>query len=142
MSDREQIEDVIATYAHAVDDRDIDRILSCFDPAGRIDFEGGVTSGVGHDGIRTAYEEAFAQPALALPATSTHLMADTLVTIDGDTAHAETQGVAFHASATLGRVMTRGVRYSDDFHRGADGWRITRRVHRSLWQTESPGQVH
>ena len=69
-------------------------------------------------------------------------MANTLVTIDGDTAHAETQGVAYLASAALGTVVTRGLRYSDDLRRGTDGWRITRRVHRSIWQTEAPGEVH
>ena len=141
MSDREQILDVVAAYAHAVDDRDIDRIVGCFASDGRIEFEGGQTSGDGHEGIRAAYEDAFAQPVVAMPATSTHLMANTLVTIDGHTAHAETHGVAFHASGTRGQVMTRGLRYSDDLRRTADGWRITRRVHRSLWQTEAPGQV-
>jgi uncharacterized protein (TIGR02246 family) len=142
MSDRDEILEVVARYAHAVDDRDIDRILECFAPDGRIEFEGGRMSGDGHDGIRKAFGEAFAAPALAAPATSTHLMANTLVTIDGDTAHAETQGVAYLASATLGTVVTRGLRYSDDLRRDDDGWRITRRVHRSIWQTEAPGEIH
>ena len=139
--DRQEILDVIAAYAHAVDDRDIDRIVGCFAPDGRIDFEGGRTSGEGHAGIRAAYEAAFAAPALALPATSTHLMANTLVTVDGDTAHAETSAVAFHASGPRGAVTTRGLRYSDDFRRTDAGWRIARRVHRSTWETEAPGQV-
>ncbi len=47
MSDREQILDVIATYARTVDDRDIDGIVGCFTADGRIDFEGGQTSGEG-----------------------------------------------------------------------------------------------
>jgi ketosteroid isomerase-like protein len=142
MTGRDEILDVIARYAHTVDERDIEGILTCFAPDGRIEFEGGRITGEGHDGIRKAFEEAFARPGLAPPATSTHLMANTLVTIDGDTAHAETQGVAYLASTALGTVVTRGLRYSDDLRRGADGWRITRRVHRSIWQTEAPGAVH
>jgi ketosteroid isomerase-like protein len=142
MTDRDEILDVIARYAHTVDERDIEGILSCFAPDGRIEFEGGRITGEGHDGIRTAFGEAFARPALAPPAASTHLMANTLVTIDGDTAHAETQGVAYLASSELGTVVTRGLRYSDDLRRGADGWRITRRIHRSIWQTEAPGAIH
>ena len=142
MTDREEILDVVARYAHTVDDRDIDGIVACFTPDGRIDFEGGRNSGVGHDGIRRAFEEAFALPQLARPATSTHLMANTLVAIDGDTAHAETQGVAYLASPATGVVATRGLRYSDDLRRGDAGWRITHRIHRSTWQTDSPGEVH
>jgi uncharacterized protein (TIGR02246 family) len=142
MSDRDAILDVVAQYAHAVDDRDIARILTCFAPDGRIDFEGGQTSGEGHDGIRRAFEQAFTGPMLAPPATSTHLMANTLVSIDGDTAHAETQGVAFLASPSTGTVVARGLRYHDDLRREGAGWRITHRVHRSTWQTESPGEVH
>lgn len=141
MSDRDDILDLIATYAHAVDDRDMGRILGCFAADGRIDFEGGEISGDGHDGIRHVFEGALARPMMAPPATSTHLMADTLVTIDGDTAHAETQAVAYLASGALGTVVTRGLRYSDDLRRTDEGWRISHRVHRCIWQTEAPGEV-
>ena len=142
MTDRDDILDLVARYAHTVDDRDVDGILACFAPDGRIDFEGGASSGVGHDGIRAAFEAAFARPELARPATSTHLMANTLLTVDGDRAHAETHGVAYLASPATGTVTTRGLRYSDDLVRGDDGWRITHRVHRSTWQTDAPGEVH
>jgi uncharacterized protein (TIGR02246 family) len=137
MSDRSEILDVVATYAQAVDEHDLDRIVGCFTPDGRIDFEGGQITGVGHDGIRTAFETAFARPVFAPPAASTHLMANTLVTVEGDTARAETQAVAFLASGALGTVTTRGLRYSDRLRRDAGGWRIAHRVHRSVWQTEA-----
>ena len=142
MTDREAILDVIARYAHTVDGRDIDGILTCFTPDGRIDFEGGLTSGEGHDGIRAAFAEAFTQPALAPPAVSTHLMANTLVTIDGDTARAETQGVAYLASPATGTVRTRGLHYRDVLRRHDGGWRIAHRIHRSIWETEAPGGVN
>ena len=142
MSDREAILDVVARYAHTVDGRDVDGILTCFTPDGRIDVEGGLTSGQDHVGIWAAFTEAFAQPALAPPAVSTHLMANTLVTVDGDAARAETQGVAYLASPATGTVRTRGLRYSDVLRRDDAGWRIAHRVHRSIWETESPGQVH
>lgn len=141
MNDREAILDVVATYAHAVDERDVDRIVACFTPDGRIDFESGESSGTGHDGIRAAFEQAFAAPHLAAPASSTHLMANTLVTVGGDTARAETQAVAYLASGSLGTVVTRGLRYSDVLRRHEGGWRIQHRVHRSIWQTEAPGLV-
>jgi len=106
-----------------------------------MDFEGGHLSCTGHDLIRAAFETAFAVPPLAPPAASTHLNANTLVTIEGDTARAETQAVAYLASAALGTVTTRGLRYSDRLRREAGGWRIAHRVHRSFWQAEWPGKV-
>jgi hypothetical protein len=124
-----------------VDGRDIEGIVALFTPDGRIDFEGGESSGEGHDGIRAAFETAFTRPVLARPATSTHLMANTLVGVDGDAAHAETQGVAYLASPATGTVTTRGLTYSDDLRRTDCGWRIAHRVHRSTWQTEAPGSV-
>jgi uncharacterized protein (TIGR02246 family) len=141
VSDRDEIVEIVAQYAHTVDGRDIEGIVALFTPDGRIDFEGGESSGDGHDGIRASFQAAFARPVLARPATSTHLMANTVVTVDGDTAHAETQGVAYLASPATGTVTTRGLTYSDDLRRTADGWRIAHRVHRSIWQTEAPGQV-
>jgi ketosteroid isomerase-like protein len=138
---RDEILDVIATYAQAVDDRDIERIVGCFTTDGRIEFEGGQLTGVGHDGIRQAFETAFTRPVFTPPAASTHLMANTLVTVEGDAARAETQAVAFLASGALGTVTTRGLRYRDRLCRDASGWRIAHRVHRSLWQTEASGKV-
>jgi hypothetical protein len=140
MQDRESILDVIARYARVVDDRDVDGIVGLFTDEGRIDFEGGEHSGVGHDGIRAAYETAFASPRMAGSTSSTHLMGNTLMTIAGDRAHAETDAVAFIASSTT--VVMRGLRYSDDLVQESTGWRIARRVHRSIWQSESPGRAH
>jgi uncharacterized protein (TIGR02246 family) len=141
-ADRDEILDLVATYAQAVDDRDIERILTVFTPDARLDFVGGAISAAGHDGIRDAFEQAFRRPEMAAPATSTHLMANTLVTIDGNTAHAETQAVAYHASRATGTVVTRGLRYRDVLRRVDDRWLIAHRVHRSLWQTEAPGTSH
>lgn len=141
MSDREDILELVARYAHTVDDRDVAGIVALFTADGRIDFEGGATSGEGHDGIRAAFEQAFATPVLAPPATSTHLMANTIVSLDGDVAHAETQAVAYLAAPINGTVVIRGLRYSDDLVRTTEGWRIAHRVHRSIWQAEAPGQV-
>lgn len=140
--DRDAILELVARYAHAVDGRDVEGIVALFTPDGRIDFEGGATSGDGAAGIRAAFERAFTGTQLAPPATSTHLMANTLVDLQGDTAHAETQGVAFLASPATGTVVTRGLLYSDDLRRTEDGWRIAHRIHRSIWQTSSPVRPH
>jgi ketosteroid isomerase-like protein len=139
-TDREAILDVIARYARVVDDRDVDGIVELFTDDGRIDLEGGVQSGVGHDGIRAVYEAAFRSGLMAESPASTHLMGNTRVSVEDDVAHAETDAVAFLASPTS--VVTRGLRYSDDLVRVPTGWRIARRVHRSRWQSEAPGRAH
>ena len=71
---------------------------------------------------------------------STHLMSNVLVTLDGDTAHLETEAVAYLASENRDTIITRGLRYSDDCVRRGDGWLIERRVHRRTWQSEAPGR--
>jgi SnoaL-like domain len=139
-ADRDGILEVIARYARVVDERDIDGIVELFTADGRIDLEGGDQSGVGHDGIRATYETAFRSPLMAASSASTHLMGNTSVTIDGDRAGADTDAVAFIASPTS--VVMRGLRYHDELVRDQGRWRIARRVHRSLWQSETPGRAH
>jgi ketosteroid isomerase-like protein len=140
VSDRDDILELVARYAHTVDERDVDGVVACFVPDGRMDFEGGATTAVGHDGIRAAFEEAFARPALRAPSASTHLMANTIVNVDGDAGHAETQAVAYLVDPGAGTLVTRGLRYSDDLRRDpAGGWRIAHRVHRCTWHHESGG---
>lgn len=139
MSDRDDILELVARYAQTVDERDVAGVVGCFAEDGRIEFDNGATSADGHEGIRSAFEEAFRTPALRPPAASTHLMANTLVELAGDTAHAETQAVAYLANGTTGALVTRGLRYSDDLRRGPAGWRIAHRVHRCVWHVDSGG---
>ncbi len=97
---------MIARYARVVDDRDVDGIVGLFTEDGRIDFEGGEQSGVGHEGIRRVRDGVRLAAHGGFQA-STHLMGNTLMTIDGDGAHAETDAVAFIASSTT--VVTAGA---------------------------------
>lgn len=135
MSDAADVRDVISSYAHAVDDRDVDRIVACFTAQAHVEFDGGSQVVEGRETLRSFFGGALSQ------GTSTHVMSDVLVEVDGDRAHAETQAVAFHAHAGHEAVTIRGLRYSDDVVRTADGWRIARRVHRSLWECTAPGGI-
>jgi uncharacterized protein (TIGR02246 family) len=131
--DRREIERLIAAYAHAVDARDVDRIVALFAPDGEIDYHGREPES-GTEAIR-----AFFTGALR-PGTSTHLMSNTLLDLDGDQAHAQTEAVAFLAFDGADAVTIRGLRYTDRFARTPDlGWRIARRQHRCLWQCSAPG---
>ena len=128
------VRDLVSTYAHAVDDRDIERIVGCFTDDTHVEYGGGRQVVDGRDALRSFFGGALTEGA------STHVMSNVLVEIaaDGDHAHAETQAVAFHAHAGRETVVIRGLRYSDDCVRTTDGWRIACRVHRPLWECTAP----
>lgn len=136
--DEAGIRDVVARYAHHVDARSIAGILECFTDDARFESADGSVGTYGRESIRKFFETAFSGPRLTPPAASTHLMANTLIDLDGDIAHAETQAVALLASRAEG-LVTRGLRYSDDLVRTPAGWRIVRRVHTCIWEEAAPG---
>jgi ketosteroid isomerase-like protein len=131
--DEAGIRDVVARYAHHVDARSIAGILECFTDDAHFESADGSVGTYGRESIRQFFETAFTSPRLAPPAASTHLMANTVIDLDGDVAHAETQAVALLASRAEG-LVTRGLLYSDDFVRSPAGWRIVRRVHTCTWE--------
>ena len=137
--DRDAIASLIARYAHAVDERDLDAVVACFTDDGRIDFEGGAESARGSDGIREAFADALGRPVMGRPGRSTHLMANTEIVLEGVRACAVTHGVAYLASEERPTVLIRGLVYRDALRREGDRWRIAHRIHRSLWQAEAPG---
>jgi uncharacterized protein (TIGR02246 family) len=138
-SDRNQLLDLIARYAQAVDDRDVDRLVACFSPDATLEQNGGANAVQGRAAITNYFTDAFAnRPALAGGA-STHLLGNVLVTIDGDAASIETQAIACLAAPGRETVTLRGLRYSDRCVRSGGAWTIQRRAHRALWQCEAPG---
>ena len=144
MTSRDEIMALVWSYARAVDDRDIPRILRCFVDDAHVEFDGGASVVDGVTALAKFFDTALVQPRMGTSGTSTHLMSNVVVEIDAtdpDVATVETQAVAFLASDTRDTVVIRGLRYSDGCVRTAEGWRIARRVHRSLWQCEAPGGV-
>lgn len=128
-------------YARAVDGRDIDGILACFVEDARVAFNGGEVVTDGAPQLRGFFEDAFRGELLGADGTSTHLMGNVIVTLDGDAASCETQAVAYLASVARPDVVVRGLVYRDDCARGDDGrWRIRHRVHTAVWQGAMPWQ--
>jgi SnoaL-like domain len=149
-NDRTQLVDLISGYAHAVDRRDVSRIVACFADEAIMEHESGEATsahGPGHgvlhgaEEIRHFFEIAFTRGALQQGSTSTHILTNTLVAPTDSGAHLETHAIACLAGAGFRVVILRGLRYSDDCAKIDGKWVIQHRVHSALWQCESPGHV-
>ena len=119
--DRRQLQDVMLSYAAAVDDRDMARYRACFmDDVEIVGF--GEATITGADAWTTSVKsqlEAFS--------STQHLMSPQLATISGDTASARTDVQALHVLKNSdGATFTLWATYLTDFVRVSDGWKITR----------------
>lgn len=119
--DRRQLQDVMLSYAAAVDDRDMARYRACFvEEAEIVGF--GEETVTGADAWTTSVEiqlDAFS--------STQHLMSPQLASITGDTASARTDVQALHVLKDgNGAMFTLWATYLTDFVRNDDGWKISR----------------
>jgi 3-phenylpropionate/cinnamic acid dioxygenase small subunit len=136
MDDRQQIQDVLVRYAEGIDRRDFEAVASCFMTDARACYGG---RNVG-PGVETIVE--FLRHGVGSSLSSTHLVGNLQIEVDGDRATSVSATIAVHVveGATDGtRVLIRGLRYHDRLKRGEAGWRIAERVHEQRWTAESPG---
>lgn len=136
VTDRSDIQQLLAAYAHAVDRRDFDAVAACFLPDATAQY-GGIELGPGVEHIIQHIAGVARFPA------SQHLFGMPLIHVDGDTATAASHALSCLVVPGQGddgsdTVMTRGLTYHDQLVRTPDGWRIARRVHRPHWGTDVP----
>ena len=119
--DRRQLQDVMLSYAAAVDDRDMARYRACFvEEAEIVGF--GEETVTGADAWTTSVEIQ-----LAAFSSTQHLMSPQLASITGDTASARTDVQALHVlKDSNGAMFTLWATYLTDFVRKDDGWKISR----------------
>ena len=119
--DRRQLQDVMLSYAAAVDDRDMARYRACFaDDVEIVGFGEAVVKGAD---TWTASVESQLE---AFSATQ-HLMSPPLATVSDDTASARTDVQALHVLKDGdGAMFTLWATYLTNFIRTADGWKIAR----------------
>lgn len=119
--DRRQLQDVMLSYAAAVDDRDMARYRACFaDDVEIVGFGEAVVNGAD---TWTASVESQLE---AFSATQ-HLMSPQLATLSGDAASARTDVQALHVLKDGdGAMFTLWATYLTNFIRTADGWKIAR----------------
>ena len=125
ISDRLEIQDLLASYSHAIDSRDWDALDAVFTPDALIDYaEMGGSSG------NLAETKKFLAEVMPSFPGFQHMVATTKVTIDGDTAVARTicHNPMIISTPEGNRTVYCGLWYNDRFVRTPDGWRINERV--------------
>jgi 3-phenylpropionate/cinnamic acid dioxygenase small subunit len=132
--DERAIIGVCVRYATAIDDRDWERLRSCFVPD---------AVGIYHaDRVLIGYpaiEEAVRTAVTPLSRTQ-HLVTNFTVVLDGDRATSRCYLHAQHVRAGLpgGETFVIAGRYSDRFVRTDDGWRIRERRLDRWWTAGNP----
>lgn len=125
ISDRIEIQDLLVRYARAIDARDYALLDTCFTPDALVDY---TTSG----GIQGRYPEvrAWLEKALAQFDAMLHLLGNSVVELEGDTARART--AVYNPMGKAGaegpvEFFTVVADYVDRLVRTPEGWRIAER---------------
>jgi ketosteroid isomerase-like protein len=136
ISDRLEIQDLIARYCHAIDRQRFDELDSIFTEDAVIDY---TAFGAPRAGL--AEMKGFLAEAMSRHATYYHLAATSTITIDGDGAECHT---ICHNPMVLRRegrpdvLYYCGLWYHDRLVRTTAGWRITERVEEKCYLATMP----
>lgn len=125
ISDRMEIEDLMVRYSHAVDTRQWDLLDEVFTPDAEIDY-----SAMGGSVGDLATTKKFLADVLPNFLAFQHLISNSSITVDGDTATGRT--MCHNPMIVAGadgkqNLMLCGLWYLDTFVRIDDRWRIKRR---------------
>jgi SnoaL-like domain len=139
MSDRMEIQQLITTYANAIDRRDFDALDGVFTPDAYIDYRalGGI------DGRYPAIKAWLAKVLPNFP-RYTHLNGNIEIELGGDEAQARTACInPMEVPLPDGgsQVMWLGLWYVDRFVRTPQGWRMTERVEEAGVQDNVPEHI-
>lgn len=125
ISDRLEIQDLLARYSYAIDERDWDALDAVFTRDAAIDYSetGGAKGSV-------AEIKAWLPIAMQRFPRYQHMVATTKLTLDGDSARARTclfNPMVYRDDNGAEKVFFIGLWYRDKLVRTADGWRIAER---------------
>ena len=125
ISDRLEIQELLVRYSHCIDTRDFDGLDEVFTPDAFIDY-----TALGGAKGNLKETKDFLKKSMALFKSFQHMIANTVLELDGDRAHSRT---ICHNPMVLERdgkehVFVCGLWYVDDLVRTDRGWRIARRV--------------
>lgn len=136
MSDRLEIDDLLARYSFAIDERDWDALDDIFTPDARIDY-----SETGGAAGSLAAIKRWLPLALERFPIFQHLVATTRLDLDGDRAASRT--ILFNPMVHEGESGERqtffiGLWYRDRLVRTIAGWRICERYEEMAWVHNAP----
>jgi len=148
LEDRNEIVDLMSRYAEGVRLGAADAMAACFTDDAAIEYGAGVVMR-GRDKIAAWFASMLEPATRDSPLefderlASTPVVSNVLIQVEGDTARCGSTVLAIHAGARDGRssVVTRGTRNEDELVRTVAGWRIRRRVHTTVWQSEVPADA-
>jgi hypothetical protein len=130
---RQEIRAVAELYFFAADTRDAELMIGCFADAFRFELQLAPTVVVtSADGLRRLLD------GFAPPAASNHALSNMRLEIDGDAARSTLHAVAYLSMADSGKVLVRGLRYTDRWVKQRGEWRIASRLHQPRWQFDAP----
>jgi 3-phenylpropionate/cinnamic acid dioxygenase small subunit len=139
ISDRLEIQELLVRYSHAVDTRDWDAFERVFTDDAVIDYTemGGPRGGVKET-------RAFLESAMPMFSSFQHMIGNTVLELDGDTARART---ICHNPMVLDRgegqthTFFCGLWYRDVLVRTPQGWRIRDRYEERSYMHNVPPEV-
>jgi len=122
LEDRFALQDLVATYCQAIDDRDLDTFVALFTDDGRMRHRDGGMDVTGRDALRAYYAARFPTYGVTFHYPHAHT-----ITFDGpDAAHGT---LSAHAEMDLnGEFFLAAFRYSDRYVRDERQWRFGERV--------------
>lgn len=127
------IRSVIERYFFAADTRDADLMLSCFAAPFRFELRLNPT-------IVLTTPEALRRMLAGFepPAASNHGPSNVGITLTAGGATSVTHATAQLFMPKAGKILVRGLRYTDRWVDTRDGWRIAERLHEPRWQFDAP----
>ena len=135
ISDRFEIQDLIANYCHIIDQGAFDQLTDIFTEDAFIDY-----SAMGGAKGSRAEIIAFLKNVMPMFISTQHMISNYQISVDGDTATGRI--MCFNPMEISGNpVFFLGLWYVDEYQRTADGWRISSRVEEKAYQFNAPDGV-
>ena len=131
--DKQEIREVLVRYCRGIDRLDEELIRSCYHPDSTDDHGG-------YKGNGQAFAKYVVDVLGKHAESTTHMIEQSLIDVDGDVAHAETYVLANHTARREGALWleTFAGRYIDRLERRAGEWRIADRTVVHDWSRVRP----
>jgi ketosteroid isomerase-like protein len=135
MTDREAIQQLMATYAYAIDAKDYAGITDCFTEDATVEYAGHSHRLTGHAAIAKIMEQQLGP----LDVTQ-HMFTNFIIQTDGDTGRVSCDILAQHVrrGALGGDKYMAGGQYRVEVRHTSAGWKISGVAARTLWNEGNP----